>query len=126
MRDEGPEAGSSWTNERSIDIFTKRYVLLPINENGLTTSLCVIVNPNSIDNEYKDEEDESDDQDFPFILYFNPFGVSQMHRCAKIIRKWLNYEAKRLGKFTALFEADERPVFNTMTMEVFDPKGKNW
>ena len=128
LDDEGPLAVSSWIAKKNIDIFQKRFIFIPINE-GRMWSLCVVVNPGSIENEFKDEEDQSDDQDFPFILFLDSFKpLREAHQkvkasVAKKVRRWLNYEAKRLGKFKETFE-HEANLFNWKTMEVFEPKGK--
>lgn len=122
LDDEGPEAVSSWTAKKNIDIFEKRFIFIPINE-SLHWSLCVVVNPGHIENEFEAEEDQSDDQDFPFILFLDSLKAHRKNKVANKVRKWLNYEAKRLGKFKDTFDADPQP-FNKKTMEVIDPKGE--
>ena len=82
-----------------------------------------MVNPGCIENEFKDVEDQSDDQDFPFILFLDSLKAHRKVKIANKVRRWLNYEAKRLGKFKETFE-DEAHPFNKKTMEVFDPKGE--
>ena len=113
----------SWTKERSIDIFTKRFILLPISDGCLTSSLCVVVNPNYIGNEYLGVEDQRGDQDFPVIWFFDALGVQLKKKIASKVRKWLNREARRLGKFMDLFEINPQP-FNKKTTEIFAPKGE--
>ena len=119
---EGPSSVSSWTAKKNIDIFKKRFVFIPINE-SLHWSLCVVVNPGAISNEYMDEDDQSDDQDFPCILFLDSLKVHQKARVANKVRNWLNHEAKRLGKFTELFEDKNPNPFNKDTMELINPKG---
>ena len=113
-----------WTYSRSVDIFEKRFILLPVNYGGLTSSLCVIVNPGFIENEFMDEED---DQEFPMILFFDVLGIRDEKRKEKIgkgVRKWLNYEANRLGKFQVIKEQGHgSDPFDEKTMEMFNPKG---
>lgn len=82
-----------------------------------------MVNPGKIENEFEDEDDQSDDQDFPFILFLDSLKAHRKNKVANKVRKWLNYEAKRLGKFKETFEINPQP-FNKDTMEVFDPKGE--
>ena len=123
LDDEGPEAVSSWTAKKNIDIFKKRFIFIPINE-SLHWSLCVVVNPGYIENEYVPEEKQSEDQEFPFILFLDSLKAHRKNKVANKVRKWLNYEAKRLGKFKKISEARKEPVFNKDTMEVFDPKGE--
>ena len=121
LDEDGPAAVSAWTAKENIDIFNKRLVFIPVKHACLHSSLCVVVNPGAIPNEYVDEDDQSEDQDFPCILFLD---LSKKHEKAKVankVRKWLNTEAKRLGKFGEL-EARTPKVFNKDTMEVFDPK----
>jgi len=119
----GPAAVSSWTAKKNIDIFKKRFVFIPINE-SLHWSLCVVVNPGAIPNEYVlDEDDQSDDQDdFPCILFLDMLKKNRKTSVANTVREWLNHEAKRLGKFTELFETKNPKLFNKLTMEVIHPK----
>lgn len=123
LDEEGPEAVSSWTAKKNIDIFKKQFVFIPINE-SLHWSLCVVVNPGAITNEYVDEDDQSDDQTFPCILFLDSLKAHRKARVANKVRNWLNHEAKRLGKFTELFQVRDPKLFNKNTMEVIDPKGE--
>ena len=123
LEEEGPAAVSSWTAKNNIDIFTKRFVFIPTIE-SLQWSLYVVVNPGAISNEYVDEDDQSDDQDFPCILFLDSLRGRRKARVVNKVRNWLNHEAKRLGKFAELFEGRTPKVFNKDTMEVFDPKGE--
>lgn len=121
---EGPAAVSAtWTAKHNIDIFKKQFVFIPINE-SLHWSLCVVVNPGAITNEYVDEDDQSDDQTFPCILFLDSLKAHRKARVANKVRNWLNHEAKRLGKFTELFQVRDPKLFNKNTMEVIDPKGE--
>ena len=83
-----------------------------------------MVNPGAISNEFMDEDDQSDDQDFPCILFLDSLKTHRKARVANKVRNWLNHEAKRLGKFTELFETRNPKLFNKDTMEVFEPKGE--
>jgi sentrin-specific protease 7 len=119
----GPVAVSSWFAKKNVDIFKKRFVFIPTVD-SLQWSLCVVINPGAISNEYAEEEDQSDDQDFPCILFLESVTTHRKARIANKVRNWLNHEAKRLGKFTQLFEANNPKPFNKDTMEVFDPRGE--
>lgn len=85
------------------------------------------MNPGFIENEFMDEEDQDDDQEFPVILFFDALGIRDEKRKGKVgkgVRKWLNYEANRLGKFQVIKEQDGiSDFFDEKTMEMFDPKG---
>ena len=125
----GPVAASVFTYSRYIYIFERKFILLPINDGGLTSSLCVIVNPGFIENEFMDEEDQDDDQNFPVILFFDALGIrddGRKEEIGKRVRKWLNYEANRLGKFKEIKEGGRSDPFCEKTMEMFDPKGAYW
>lgn len=101
---------------------------MPVNDGGLTSTLCVIVNPGHIENEFMDEEEQHDDQDFPFIFYFDAMGNhydGNKDRIANKVRTWLNHEADRLAKFKEVFEIRPDP-FNKKTMEMFNPKGAKY
>jgi len=54
LKDEGPEAVSSWTAKKSINIFKKKFVFIPVNAD-LHWSLCVVVNAGLIANWYDSE-----------------------------------------------------------------------
>lgn len=49
LASDGPEAVSSWTVKKKIDIFDKKLIFVPVNSD-LHWSLCVVVNPGSIAN----------------------------------------------------------------------------
>ena len=51
LKDKGTQAVSSWTANKNINVFEKRLVFIPVNEN-LHWSLCVVVNPGLIANNY--------------------------------------------------------------------------
>ena len=124
LDDEGPAAVSAtWTAEKNIDVFEKRFVFIPLDDDQLGDwSLCVVVNPGAIPNEYVAEDEQSDDHDFPRILFLDSLEEDGKEDVANMVRNWLNHEAKRLGKFTELFETRNPKVFNKKTMEVIDPE----
>ena len=51
LKDKGIQAVSSWTANKNINVFKKRLIFIPVNEN-LHWSLCVVVNPGLIANNY--------------------------------------------------------------------------
>ena len=51
LKDKGIKAVSSWTANKNINVFKKRLIFIPVNEN-LHWSLCVVVNPGLIANNY--------------------------------------------------------------------------
>ena len=47
LKDKGPEAIASWTENKDINVFEKKLVFIPVNAD-LHFSLCVVVNPGLI------------------------------------------------------------------------------
>lgn len=116
----GPKAVTSWTAKKNIDIFTKKFIFIPINQ-SLHWSLCVVVNPGEIRNEIDECNIEVDDDSlFPCILFFDSLRAHRKNVIAKNVRNWLNSEWERLEKAKAPYE--EAP-FTNKTMKVFDPRG---
>ena len=68
LKDDGTQAVSSWTANKNINVFEKRLVFIPVNEN-LHWSLCVVVNPGLIASSRarianKHDEDSQDIQEY--------------------------------------------------------------
>ena len=124
LDDEGPEAVSSWTEKKGIDIFAKKFVFIPINQ-SLHWSLCVVVNPGFILNEFNEDGDDNDD--FPCILFLDSLKAHKKTRIASRIRNWLNHQFTRLNKFSDVIrnDAELKKPFTKDTMEVFDPRSKS-
>ena len=62
LKDEGPEAVSSWTAKKNINIFKKKFVFIPVNAD-LHWSLCVVVNAGLIANSFDTENPVPNDED---------------------------------------------------------------
>lgn len=60
IKDDGPEAVASWTAKKNINIFDKKLIFIPVNAD-LHWSLCVVVNPGLIANNYDQELDEKEE-----------------------------------------------------------------
>ena len=68
LENEGTQEVSSWTANKNINVFEKRLVFIPVNEN-LHWSLCVVVNPGLIASNRarianKHDEDSQDIQEY--------------------------------------------------------------
>ena len=118
---EGTEAVESWTARKSINIFQKRFIFLPINK-SLHWSLCVVVNPAHILNASceNDVDIEGGAGPFPCILFLDSLKAHRKDIVARHVRKWLNAEWNRLM-------APQHGVcdpFNFSTMAVFTPRSK--
>jgi Ulp1 family protease len=54
LASDGAKVVSSWTAKKKIDIFEKKLIFVPVNSD-LHWSLCVVVNPGSIANNFDHE-----------------------------------------------------------------------
>eukprot|EP00592_Proboscia_alata_P003477 CAMPEP_0194371010 /NCGR_PEP_ID=MMETSP0174-20130528/19348_1 /TAXON_ID=216777 /ORGANISM="Proboscia alata, Strain PI-D3" /LENGTH=1104 /DNA_ID=CAMNT_0039148789 /DNA_START=158 /DNA_END=3472 /DNA_ORIENTATION=- len=132
LHEEGPRAVASWTAKKNIDIFSKRFIFLPINR-SLHWSLCVVVNPGHIDSiamnieekngktiQNRDAVDQGvcDAADAPLscIIFLDSLKAHKKNLIAKAVREWLNQEWARLKK------SDNQSPFSPVTMKVYDPK----
>lgn len=125
LEDNGVDAVTKWTARKDIDIFEKKFILIPINKD-LHWSLCIVVNPGKIPNGDKilpnmNNVEESEDLDAPFLLLMDSLRAHNKGRIQSHIHDWLNSEAKRLGRFDDL--KTEAGIFNKRTMPIFDPPG---
>jgi Ulp1 family protease len=121
LRKEGTDAVESWTSRKSIDIFKKRLLFIPINKN-LHWSLCVVVNPVNVfsGDLIIDEESMGISPSIPAcILFFDSLKAHRKNEVAKHIRGWLNSEWKRLKMPVATFD----PPFSRDTFPLISPLG---
>ena len=131
---DGPEAVSSWTEKKGVNIFEKKFIFVPVNKD-IHWSLFVIVNPGMIgkiiDAEELNEEIERDDKNntvkagqpasVPFILFMDSLRAHNQKRLKKHIYAWLNLEAKRLGKF----QGKHGVPFTPKRMSTLQPNGES-
>jgi len=127
LLEEGPSAVTKWTEKKGINIFTKRFIFIPINK-SLHWSLCVVVNPGEIMNHRENashgyDDDGSfkfnEDDPFPSILFLDSLKAHQKQRVANKIRSWLNSEWTRLEK-----SENKLKPFDKNSMVVFSPKSE--
>ena len=120
-----------WTRRRKINIFEKKFIFIPIND-YLHWSLCVVVNPGKIENAFEEEENDDyekndckdKERDLPFLLFLDSLKAHKKSKVKKKIYEWLNFEAKRLNKFSELFDNQSKPPkipFWQHSMPMFDP-----
>jgi Ulp1 family protease len=118
---EGPNGVSRWTERKKIDVFSKKFIFIPVNE-GLHWSLCIVVNPGAILNNLKElNEAPADEELYPCILFFDSLKAHRKQVVARNIRNWLNSEWKRLKKSKSREEDDP---FKINSMLVHDPRGE--
>ncbi|GFH53921.1 hypothetical protein CTEN210_10397 [Chaetoceros tenuissimus] len=97
LEQKGVESVTSWTANRNIDIFEKKYVFVPVNKD-IHWSLLVIVNPGKI---VSDDKKEAWDQhlEHPYVLFMDSLRAHNKSKLQKTLYTWLNAEAARLHKF---------------------------
>jgi Ulp1 family protease len=128
MRDKGPDKVSSWTAKKNIDVFRKKFILIPVHK-GIHWFLICVVNPGAILNKLKNTSTEKpgDDELYPGILFFDSLinedliNEDEKTQIADNLRKWLNSEWTRLEKWS---NDDERAPFKTYVMNVHEPKSE--
>ena len=95
LKGKGPEDVVSWTEKKDINIFEKKLIFIPVNAD-LHWSLLVVVNPGMIANVYNDDFSETGEHSF--ILHLDSLKMHNTNVYAKHIRRWLNFEHRRLGR----------------------------
>jgi Ulp1 family protease len=123
----GPEVVLRWTTEEKIDVFTKKFLIIPVHRRS-HWSLCVVINPGAIlnnNNTLKEmNEAPADEELYPCILFFDSLNSLNLHPkqlVASNIRNWLNSEWKRLGKTKSAEHVDP---FNENSLQIYAPKGE--
>jgi len=124
LMEDSIETVTSWTAKKNIDIFSKKFIFIPINE-YLHWSLCVVINSSMVLNlaansSSKLENDcrEDSQSEYPVILFMDSLKAHKKVKVAKNIRRWMNSEAKRLGHI----EDDGDDLFTPQSIKLFDPK----
>jgi Ulp1 family protease len=125
LEKDGPEGVTRWTKQRGVNIFTKKFIFIPINKSS-HWSLCVIVNPGAILPHYdmlKNDDKNiiditvEDNASFPCLLFFDSLKFHEKDRVGEFVRRWLNSEWKGLYP-----EQTTDAPFTSTSMEVFDPE----
>merc|ERR1712238_404701 len=93
---DGPEGVESWTARKNINIFEKKLIFIPINKT-LHWSLCVIVNPGTIQTSVDNDEDNKH-QPVSCMLFFDSLKMHCKHNTRRLLLRWLNSEWKRIKK----------------------------
>ena len=126
LLEEGPAAVESWTAKKGIDIFSKRFIFIPVNRSA-HWSLCVVTNPGSIEHRIRsnnaddiDDDDDGLDKPYPCFLFFDSLKMHRKTTITKKLREWLNAEWERLEK--PALRGSTRP-FTEDTMECPNLKG---
>ena len=112
--EEGSQGVASWTAKKNINIFKKKFIFIPINEN-LHWSLCVVVNAGKITHVKRENEND----EVTSILFLDSLKAHRKSKVAKNVFSWLNSEAKRLNFSSKL----DKP-FQNKFVEVCEPRGE--
>lgn len=122
LASDGPEGVDSWTSKRSLQIFKKKFIFVPVNKD-LHWSLFIIVNPGLLCHL---ESGEGDSIEMPFMLFIDSGRSKKYAHNATEMKKplydWLNFQAQRFTN--ELFRGKEKP-FNIRSMKLCDVKGKS-
>jgi Ulp1 family protease len=124
MEDLGPHAVQRWTasKRKNIDVFTKKFIFIPVNEKNVHWSLCVVVNPGAILNNLEElNKAPAAEEVYPCILFFDSLRVHKVQVVAGRIRNWLNLEWKRLGKSKSEQHVDP---FKDNSLKIYTPEGE--
>lgn len=124
----GPEAVSSWTAKKNINIFKKKFIFIPVNDR-MHWSLCIVVNAGKIEHAldyYEDleqggrEDSPYRDKDAPFMLFLDSLKAHRKASVRNHVIKWLNSEAERLNTFKQRDPFKKR--YKRYMMPILDPQ----
>jgi hypothetical protein len=128
----GTEGVQRWTAKKSINIFEKKFIFVPVNK-ALHWSLAVVVNPGAIMRHKKwlvgseyvaiDDDEDCSHQLYPCILFFDSLRAHNTNAVAVKLRHWLNAEWKRTMAVAG--KLADNP-FTKKTMLATSPKGTTW
>ncbi|CAJ1939071.1 unnamed protein product [Cylindrotheca closterium] len=111
----GPEAVTSWTAKKNINIFEKKFIFIPINKD-LHWSLCAVVNPGCISNSYEADLDKKAKLDVPCLIFMDSLRMHRKVAIRKKIENWLNSEWERINP-----DADNTKPFTKDKFQLFTP-----
>ena len=105
--------------KKNINIFEKRLIFIPINEN-LHWTLCVVVNPGAIiSSSFHDDAKNLGDLPLPCMIFFDSLtDAHSKSRIQLIVLKWLNSKWKRIK--------DSKTPFTISSYEIHSPKGMHF
>lgn len=97
---------TKWTANKGINVFEKKFVFIPVNEN-LHWSLCVVINPGYI---MKKGEQEH----MACLLFLDSLKAHKKKKIYEKVRDWLNKEWQRIysGSVDKPFQQNDFPLLN--------------
>ena len=96
LRMMGIQGVRHWMTKRSINIFKKKLILVPINK-AAHWSLAVIVHPDRAVPVAQTETQRNPEDPFPCIIFMDPLDYHCKRDIQKHLLKWLNAEWNRLN-----------------------------
>ena len=112
LEDEGVNEVLSWTTNRGINVFTKKFIYVPIHRNQ-HWSLMVIINPGLID--FCDDLNVK--SEIPVMLHLDGLGLHDKKEIAANLRCWLNAEYDRTKTVSC-------NIFTSLTMTSISLQGE--
>jgi hypothetical protein len=112
LEDEGVNEVLSWTANRGINVFTKKFIYVPIHRNQ-HWSLMVIINPGLID--FCDDLNVK--SEIPVMLHLDGLGLHDRKEIAANLRCWLNAEYDRTKTVSC-------NIFTSLTMTSVSLQGE--
>ena len=103
LKEFGPEAVQSWTEKKNIDVFEKKFVVIPIGK-SLHWILVVIVNPGHLPMYFRDGVGN------PFLLILDSSPFLNYNKIRDKLSSWLTREGLRLQKFSNNDDLNEREL----------------
>jgi Ulp1 family protease len=86
LANEGTDSVTSWTAKKDMDIFTKKFIFIPVNQS---------LNPGAIMNQVLPP---NDDAPLSCLFFFDSLRAYRKATIAKNVQNWLNAEWKRLTR----------------------------
>jgi Ulp1 family protease len=91
MIEEGVECVLKWNENRKLDIFSKKTIMLPINLKSHWSSF-VVVNMHNLPTFLLGSMELELDIELPVMMLFDSLGLHDSNSSASYIWKWLLYE----------------------------------
>jgi len=115
LRDKGYDAVATWTVNKGINIFKKKMILIPVNQDK-HWSLCAIINAGYID--YGGVQLYADAFQVPVLVHLDSLNLHSMAEISNNIKTWLNAEYSREKN------RPDSTIFNNITIRNVVLQGK--
>ena len=91
LENEGIESVKTWTRNKNVDVFKKKFLIIPINKTNHWL-LAVIVNPGHLPSSYSKGFGK------PFLILLDSHPFLDYEVITRNVYSWLNAEAERLKR----------------------------